>query len=90
MGSANALLPGAAALPGAVLQEWLCRLSVALQRQNAAMAKRCVPVDGDFGLDKPWAEGPPLLWEQSFMTCACHDSDDGDASCDAGSGEGAD
>jgi len=74
VGSANASVPGAATLPGVVLQSWLCRLSVALQRQNAAMARRCVPADGDFGLDKPWAEGPPLLWEQMFMACACEDA----------------
>ena len=53
----------------------MCRLSIALQRQNAAMLKRCTPADGDFGLDRPWAEGPPLLWEQSFMSCACEDAE---------------
>ena len=33
------------------------------------------PADGDFGLDRPWAEGPLLLWEQSFMSCACEDAE---------------
>ena len=75
VGTANASLPGAARLPGAVLSSWLCRLSIALQRENAAMAKRCAAVDGDFGLDRPWSEGPPLLWEQTCMSCACGDSD---------------
>ena len=77
VGSANPSVPGASALPQAVLQGWICRLSIALQRQNAAMARRCVPAGEDFGLDRPWAEGPPLLWEQVFMSCACDDAEDG-------------
>ena len=59
-----------------VLNSWACRLSVCIQKQNAAMAKRCVPPDGDFGLDKDWSEGPALLWEQVCMTCASEDVDD--------------
>ena len=76
VGSANVSLPGASRLPGAVLQGWTSRLSVALQRETAAMVKRCVAVDGDFGLDRPWSEGPPLLWEQTCMACACEDEDE--------------
>ena len=73
VGAANANLPGASSLPGAIVQGWLCRLSVALQRQNAAMMRRCVPIDGNVGLDRPWSECPPLLWELTCMSCACED-----------------
>ena len=66
-------MPGSPGLPGTVLNSWVCRLSVALQRENAAMAKRCVLADGDFGLGRPWSEGPRLLWEQTCMACACED-----------------
>ena len=72
------MLPGASALSRTVLQGWLCRLSVALQRQNAAMARRCLPADEAFDLDRPWAEGPPLLWEQMFMSCAADDDNQAD------------
>ena len=83
MAAANSRLPGSAALPAALLQGWVCRLGVALHRQNAAMVRRCVGVDGDYGLDKTWSEGPPALWELPCMTCASGESfDDHD---DAGS-----
>ena len=75
VGAANASLPGASSLPAAVLSSWVCRLSVCLQTQNAAMIKRCVAPDGDFGLEKDWSEGPQLLWEQTCMSCACEDVD---------------
>ena len=78
VGSANSMLPGASALSRTVLQGWLCRLSVALQRQNAAMARRCLPADEAFDLDRPWAEGPPLLWEQMFLCCAADDDNQAD------------
>ena len=71
--AANASLPGAGALANAILNSWARRLSVCVQKQNAAMAKRCIPPDGDFGLDKDWSEGPQLLWEQACMSCACED-----------------
>ena len=63
-------MPGAAALPATLLQNWVCRLGVALHRQNAAMARRCVGMDGGYGLDKTWSEGPLALWELPCMVCA--------------------
>ena len=80
--AANAALPCSDTLARGVLQGWVTRLSVGVQRENAAMVRRCVGADGAFGLDTHWSEGPSLLWEQTCMSCACEDlgggSDDDD------------
>ena len=71
--AANASLPGAELLASTALRGWTCRLSIAVQRQNAQMTKRCCAPDGDFGLDKDWSEPPVLLWEQTCKNCAADD-----------------
>ena len=61
--------PNSAAIKQALLQRWVCSLSVALHRENAAMLQRCTAMAGRDISDRPWSEGAPPLWDLPSAPC---------------------
>ena len=61
--------PNSAAIRSALLQRWVCSLSVALHRENAAMLQRCTALAGRDTSDRPWSEGAPPLWDLPSVPC---------------------